>query len=368
MRFRDRLSEHLDAIYATADQSLDWGQVLELIASDIDAKSGIVSIDDVARHELLVWETFGFSEQSMADYADHYAGTDVWALSLADKPTGQFFASHELASEQQFLHSEFRHDWAGRIGMRHATGAYLEQGAGLAIRVAFQRESSQGYFEDELLRYLNGLAPHIHRAAWLGEQVGRLRLETSYQSAEIILLLDRSLRIHACSSAAQTYLADSGTPLTDRNGRLTATDSGLQSQLQRRVSQAISPADGAYQARIRPPNNQTRNGVSCDMTVIPYRSRHAGGFAPGTARLALLRINQPRPQSAFEQQARLWQLSTAEQQVLQLLLRGMTSTEISEQRCRSIETVRSQIKSILRKSNHNRLQSLLVSVGNKEAD
>ena len=60
--------------------------------------------------------------------------------------------------------------------------------------------------------------------------------------------------------------------------------------------------------------------------------------------------------------AQAWDLSKTEQEVLLLLLSGMSPDEIAVHRSRGIETVRTQIKSIMRKGGATRLQSLLVSL------
>ena len=57
-----------------------------------------------------------------------------------------------------------------------------------------------------------------------------------------------------------------------------------------------------------------------------------------------------------------WQLSTTEKHICTLLLQGYSIGNISKQHCRSVHTVRNQVKTILRKSGCNTQQSLIAKV------
>lgn len=357
-----QFSRHLELIYDAVGSDLGWESVLAAIANDVHAQSAIVSIDNVAEQRLLVWRTHGFSEASMRSYGDYYSTTDLWAKSLSTKRSGQFYATHALAGDAEFLNSEFCHDWAKPIGMRHSAGAYIEEADGLAIRVAFQRNAQQGFYTQETVDYLNSLLPHIKRAAELGRELGRLRVndllsETGAPGTTAMLVSD-TLQILAMNKAAMSRMDSGKEPSSDLFGRLKFASDDIQEKVAREV-----------RAWTRPPGNDAQPGrkafevrfaAGARLRVLPFPSHLVDGFALRSQRMALIVIEEIE-HDPVKQRVASWNLTRSESEVLTLLMSGLSANEISVARSRQLETVRSQVKSILRKSGFSRIASLIAS-------
>jgi DNA-binding CsgD family transcriptional regulator len=312
------LERHLELIYCTVDQPAHWKNALGQIAQDIGAQSGMVSIDYLSAQRLLL-------QVSLGSMVTERAETE-----------------------------------------RPAAWTYLREREGLAIKLAFERRGTPGYFPMATLSYLDSLAPHVQRAAELANQLSGLLVSNHLLSTDSdtggLMLVDANLHIVAATPRAKRWLEHELKPLRDNFGRLDCSDAAVAERLRRQIESVRGTGEGKSPMPVRAIELMTRLG-QVRISASPYQDGHRQRACLSRNSLVLLRVTPvvAPPATRVAEQARRWGFTASELAVLTLLVEGRDAAEIATTRNRSIETVRSQIKAILKKAGCHRIPELLVA-------
>jgi DNA-binding CsgD family transcriptional regulator len=196
--------------------------------------------------------------------------------------------------------------------------------------------------------------PHIFRMLQLRARLNEARAGKSLlqnaldQMAGGVVALDRTMRVRALNGHASAMLA-AGDGVRLVGGRLAATDSRLQDRLSHAVRSAATWTNGRGDAILltrQPPAPAYRVLVSPMAGPQPY---------------ALLIIEDPAQSdpSLAATLASLFGLTTSEAELAALLAEGATPEEAAETRAVRLSTVRTQIQSLLHKTEARRLTDLI---------
>lgn len=273
----------------------------------------------------------------------------------------------ELVAESDFLRSEYFFDFARHHERRHVIGGMA--GIAEATPVLVFRNRT-GAFDETHIRILQALMPHVQRALEL-----RLRLTRDGQTVSLtraaldtlpvgVAVVDAGLKILFINDGARKYLADPGAGLVAmRSGRhagggvsLAAMSREEAGGLRRLVTSATSGGAGGAM-RI------TSHDAIVALTVAPAPPGLAAevsgmeifGAREGLALLVLRSVDQKVSPQA-EMLCDLFGLSRAEAEVAVSLTGGASAEDVARRRGVSLMTVRSQIRSILGKSEAENLR------------
>jgi DNA-binding CsgD family transcriptional regulator len=220
------------------------------------------------------------------------------------------------------------------------------------------------------------LLPHLQRALQLEKRLAiadRTHLGSGALDALAIavVLVDRSMRIlHANAAASRLMdgsrcglaMLGSGPYLGVGDIRLLARHPEDQSTMVKLVANATAGGSGgAFRLRTtrdEPAQNaQLAVLVSPAMSHLSARQADRRGVTPGAAMLVVRQLNQaclPPPSLMSE----LYGLTKAEAEVALRFSGGATAEDVARHRQVSLDTVRTQVKAILRKTNAASLRDL----------
>lgn len=264
--------------------------------------------------------------------------SDPWYLEAQKRPSGIVLRNTDLISTDDYKKHE--HYWINhRQDFEHMAGVgCLSKSFDLQYFVTCLRPPSAGEHPDENLELLRLLVPHLDRMFRFRESA-RIDIRRIGQPA---LVIEDNCWID-CNAAAEHLLLRSGLhPNRGVRGRL------LKDHRDNERLLAAMRESSAEPRLIR---------LSGRRAVLVPRSYLTQSYSRAYSYLLVFLAD-----STIANTAALERLSPAERQVAVLLCRGLSMNEISIERKRSVGTVRSQVKNIMRKASVRSQAQLVVTL------
>jgi DNA-binding CsgD family transcriptional regulator/PAS domain-containing protein len=351
-----------EKIYTAALDEAAWSHLLESLREYFHASgSTMMSWQRTAGFPPILTFKSDCDAEYLRKYGTYYYKIDPWVRAgmntgiTLDEPwvgRGDILVPHDA-----LIASEFYQDFLRPYDQCHLMVAATESTGEILASYSFFRPIEGPRFGVDEMNDLFALAPHLKRGAIIYRQTSALRarsgmFEISFNElAAAVFLLAENGRVLEMNAAAKRLL-DAPSPqraLAYRNGFLHALEAGDDKAL----AKALNPAAG-----ITPPADLVLHGpcpaASLRLAITPL----------GIGSLPLwLDINR-QPQSvilvtatplmpALPATGRLiegYSLTPAEAEVILLLIAGLSPTEISARRGKSINTIKAQIKQIYAKT------------------
>ncbi len=373
-RPESEFADCVGALYEAAANGGDWTRVGENLCRLLAAERASLSIGGgpETRRNLLIRP-----DETESVYSAYFHSLDPYlAKAQVDFVDNRSYhltrakTGADLVSEKTFLHSEYYADFARRHGRRHAIGGML--GLTEATPLFLYRGHGAEPFTNDDVRTMQTVLPHLQRALEL-----RARLATENHTVWAtraaldalpvgVAIVDAGLRIHFINDAARKHLTSpsgfcsiASGPRVGNGVYLAAISKQDAVELRRLVASATSGGAGGS---MRVSNADM---TYCAILVSPAPSGLAtdggnvepGGLAKNLAMVVIRRLGNAASLSAGLL-CDLFDLSTAEAQVAIAMSGGARAEEVARQRGVSLATVRTQIRSILGKSECENLRDL----------
>ncbi len=373
MRHTERdLADCVGAIYQAGAGDGSWLDVGERICRLMDARRALLNLGGPGGPRNLLMP----ADSGEAAYSAYFHASDPYAAKARyDFATarvhhlGNAKLGAELVTENDLLHSEFYYDFARHHERRHVIGGMA--GIMEATPVLVFRGDDTGAFDETHVRLLKTLMPHVQRAIELRARLGRDDEAVALTRAALDALsvgvgvVDAGLKIRFINDLARKYLAgpDSGLfplrsgPYAGSGVYLAAMSREEASVLRRLVASATSGGTGGSM-RVT-----SRNGAVVGLMVAPAPqgladdvSGRDGGAAREPLALLILRPLNRKVAPQADMLCEMFGFSLAEAEVAIALTGGASAEAVAHGRGVSLMTVRSQIRSILGKSEAENLR------------
>jgi DNA-binding CsgD family transcriptional regulator len=341
-RVRLRSQQLYDAVL---DDDL-FASLPQLVAAAFEARSCVLHWRSTEGEVDILSHSGYFSDGQMQDYADNFSGHDVWTTSATGTDrVNRAWNVEEFVPSSEYERSVFYNEWIRAMGddTFHCMGSVIQTRWGFGI-VGLHRGRTQDTFEAERVNALAEDVVHLRRM--LGFR-GRLK-EAERQKERLAGALDiLGNPILVLSPVGQLlYANSSGEELLQRNdglrvrrGFLEARCPSANKRLRAAIERAGHPQEPTATA-IAVPRGE---GAQYCLSLI---GSTAGGFHQ-----VLVEVGgaHSAPASLTHRVRDLFGLSGAEANVAGRLAAGESVEEIAAARDCAIETVRSQVKTIMRK-------------------
>jgi DNA-binding CsgD family transcriptional regulator len=361
----ESFSKVVEAIYDCALDPSRWQDTLRMIADLCQSQVCHFNVHDYVngRTELIVG--LGYSEEFVRLHEEKYAAMNpFWVLGQM-QPVGTVVTQAMLIDDAEFHEGRYYKEWVKPQGLLDMMGCkVLQTGQRTGSLVANRRESCPRYDENDV-RLLTLLAPHICRAVAISDAFSLKTIrsealeETLNALASGIYLTDRHGRVVFMNRAAQ-HQARTSNALRIENNRLAPVDRAARAAMNKAIAEvttneAVTPTGGVSLAL---PAGEDNGLVA---TILPLaRGERLNVYEVFAATVAIFVqdpvVVPPFPGEAF---AKLYNLTGGELRVLLAMAPGLGVKEAAEVLGISEATARTHVQHIYGKTGTSRLTELM---------
>ncbi|MBC5767877.1 helix-turn-helix transcriptional regulator [Ramlibacter albus] len=345
---------------AALDASL-WPGVLEDIGRAVDATAGTIHSHDFADSSANLETTAtniaafcGIDEPALVSYAAHYSMTNVWTANEDTLPAGSAVLSSQLYPDSMLKRTEFYGDWLRGQDLFYALGSVVEKEDSRAIKLSFLRPERAGQFGEAELQLARLLMPHVRTAVAVHRRIHRLgQLSQSALAAlellpQGVIFVAASGRLLHWNGAAREVSRRTGSIAVAGNGELRACTHELSLKLAAAIRRACEPGTSGARSPGTLMKLPSREG-EVQVLVAPAAAVDNSPFPMGAAAALFVTENAGTPAVLADALRRVYQLSPAEAALAEALVNGKSLKAFAAERNVSMNTVKTQMKSVTAK-------------------
>lgn len=374
------LLDAVGAMYDAAAEEAPWSDVSDRLSRLLGARTAALWTGNPAgagRAEALALSNI--PDGAVAAYAERFHALDPWfnamvsRLGRGGRPEVVF--SHELVPPAEYGRGEFYLDYARAFGIYHALGAVLPFGDGADIAtLALHRPEGAEPFGEAERRVFEASLPHLRGALRLRRRLGASAAGAGALDASPVaaFVADAASRVlYANAAAERLAAAEDGVRFARAGPRpgapvhLAATGAHARAALTALVRAAAlrgAPATGLRLARAAGSASPPLAALVAPLParlVPPGRADRAGLWTGGVARLALVLVRDPcAPAPPPALLAGWFGLTPAEAATAHAMAGGVTAEAVAALRGVGLDTVRTQLRSVLGKTGAVNLRDL----------
>lgn len=360
--------EVLSLIGDIYDASIDpelWTHALHRITDFIVGCSALLFVQDFVNQRGQFYFNWNDNPEFTRSFFDRYMKISPLSPHLMMTHEGEVFTASSLMPYEELRASRFFQEWCVPQGYTDLVGVTLERSAASVANISVGRDQSQGLMDDEAVRRMTLLAPHIRRAVLIGKVIELHKLEAAAMSDALDVLAAAMFLVGArggvvyANAAGRAMLAE-GAVVSDRRGTLALTDPEASASMAVAL-EAARGGDGAVATRgVAIPFSDTA-GKQFVAHVMPLTSgaRLAAGAAHAATAAVFVReagLSLPTP---IETVAKLHGLSSSEVRVLYAVLEVGGAAEMASMLGLSEATVRTHLQHLFAKTGTKRQADLV---------
>lgn len=370
----ERLADTLESL----DRWLD-SDLCHLVGMDRDEKSVCLSVmTNTTRSNTDV-------ASMNRGYAEYFHLLDPRRRIARQGPTGRIFTCSDYFDGRYADRSEFYQDFLRPFGARYVAGGCLLRNDTQEIYIAFNHMLGRDPFTQEDIERIQSITPHLQRAIKLLVQTEAFR--ASLRAGELglaaldhgVIVLSRSGAIVFANERASNVLGERRILRSNGNKLQAVQDTSLLEDVLSRVHTSRLPESLALRTMTSSGREAqclylTILGVPLQRHEVNFRRPksdssdnqfHAGescssfNIIPNADLIVLISTPRRSATVSAKQLKQLFHLSPAEARLTHALGRGLSMEEYADEACVSMPTVRTHLRSVLKKTGERRQQDLV---------
>lgn len=363
-----KAAEFTTGLYDAATDNSSWNDVARGLAGLMDSHQSILwlKLSKQPGSEFLF--THGLESVHQELYVEMLE-EDIWLRGMRLLPSNSVCRSEQFIDLTELRKTAFYRELCVPANVAHMGGAVLRNSPESITGFAAQRSVDRGVFTDSELQLLQGLNEHFSRAVFLYHTVGKLRHEVATLRLAVdriniaTYLMDEVGRLDWCNTIGEKLLREQD-GLRVKDLHLCALNTDQDRALQRLIELAAETTSG------RGLSSGGSVAVSRPSGKLPYRAMVCPLGRPerkwGHGAMAAVFVTDPEapPAMSLESLAGFYRLTPAECRVCELLLQGFSLNEAADMSEISINTIRTQLKSVFRKCRVSSQAQLLLRLVN----
>lgn len=347
------VNETLDRVYEAALLPEFWPNALASVQRVAGLDGGALFVSSGNDTKWIATPPFS---ETVADFVNGglFPGNARNSRALAMKHAGfitdqQILTPEELDSEPMFT------EFLRPRGWGWASGTIILMPTEEVLTFHFENHYHRGPVGQQAVDMLDSIRPHLARAALMSCRLQLEKLQASLAGIEALghpaAVIGHGGRVLACNagfdklSSALVAMAHGGVAL--RNAKA--------NELLQQSLQQVARGHGAHRSIAVPGNEEQPPFV---IHVVPIRRNANDLFFGAETFLVVTPVKRPKA-PPFEILNALFDLTPAEARVTRLLTSGESAAKIATICNVSVETVRSQLRSVLQKSGMHRQAELV---------
>ncbi|MDP3816250.1 helix-turn-helix transcriptional regulator [Pseudomonas sp.] len=296
-----------------------------------------------------------FDSAALAPYSQHYCHMDPGHLFMPQRAVGHWYHDVMDYGVAAIQRSPYYQEFHRPYGLGNLSSIKLYETATSSAYLSLLTNLDANSPNQQQQSLLKRIAAHLTTAGRLSERIHHLELGLAKRDLLLdnhpapLWLLDADGRVLYCNHVAARRLSQSGFPLHERLAHLHSKhqDTSLQALIRRAAGKGGQRRAGWLRL------NATQQQ---ELLVTPVPA-HASFNQHFQKPLVLLALLEKQPKMGLL--AELFQLTPAEQRLADLLAQSLTPESCAERLSVSINTVRSQLRALFRKTDTERQAELV---------
>ncbi|WP_256658155.1 helix-turn-helix transcriptional regulator [Pseudomonas sp. D(2018)] len=336
-----------------------WGELLERLLQASGRQQGALMLESGRGEQVNISEISRYDPALVAPYNRYYCFLDPGVYYMPQRAVGLWHHDFQHcdveALHRSVYHQEFQRDY----GLGNLSCLKLQENIEARMYLSLMTNADARLPEEWQQRLLERLAIHLTTASRLFERIRHLQVDIAKRDLVLdsqptpLWVLEAEGRVHYSNQAATKRMNQHDFPLFERNAFLHSRceDARLHHLIRRAVGR-----DGRRSAGWL----RIESGAVLELLVTPLPEDTPLALTPGKSLVLLVLLDQ-QPQMGLLTD--LFQFSPAEQKLALLLAQQLTPEACAERLGISINTVRSQLRSLFRKTGTSRQTELLGLIG-----
>lgn len=354
----------LASLYDGVTAANGFQSFIEGLVESFGLKAVTLIVHHAETHEVKGLWLSGITPDWVERYALDYAQEDMLAQHIVASPVAHFYASNlDIAHPERIPHSRFFREWLEPQGVAYAAGAIVLREGAWCTQIILQRSPAHPAFTRTEVDTLDLLMPHMQRALQMRERFADLQLGQDVLAGGLDLLampalfFDEHSRAAHLNRRARALLAESSL-LRLEDGHLVASNVEASRKLNYEIASAIQASRGDAAPLNEVVLLPRPDRLPLMLMVAPLRI--GAGQAHGAA-LVFVFDPDDAPSLTADRVRKLFSLTDAEAGLAVALCSGRTLDDIARERAVSLNTLKTQLRSVFAKTGTNR-QTELVSL------
>ncbi|WP_045226179.1 helix-turn-helix transcriptional regulator [Methyloterricola oryzae] len=315
----------------------------------------------------LIWHAHRVEQQAWQDYVAYYAGCDILAQLAFERGVcgvGDVFSDEYLIAKRDLVRTEFYRDFWTPLNIHSSLSTLVcapDAGGLPMVVLSLYRPPDQPGFTTEEFDRISRLLPHLQRAFRLLRRTSELQAK-AHMGLQVIetlslplLIVDPQGRLVHMNGEAERLLAGKTLGLAVKGGRLQALNVADKDKLARLLMAASGRPALSGGMMLTPSAGSAR--WHAFVSPLPAASARVGERQSPLALIMLIQTD--RPPARLKMMGEIYKLSPAELRLAEALVAGKTIEEHAESAQISINTVKTQLRSLFSKTGTKRQGELI---------
>ncbi|AEX22117.1 helix-turn-helix transcriptional regulator [Vibrio sp. EJY3] len=367
-----RPEDIIQLIYESACTG-NYHNMLHDLCVPLDSNKAFITLVDKVNQQVPLYQlSVGDREPNMRSDLEWMANkhsttmeSDPLYLPCLAQSEGAVFDDKMLIESERLVKSDYFNEVYVPVDTRYVLGVNLINDLNFYGVLAFNRSSVQESFNKSNFELIENLIPHLKRALQIQLQLGEQKKITQCyqalmnQSSYALALLNEAGNVLFLNIKFE-ILVRQFPLLQSFNGKIYSSHAMLNCRLQTELRDAVrllslSPSLSCPKTIVSPPLGQYP-GMTIE--ISPFISKESGSNPiPFKGILVAVKMNEA---SNTKRAQKVYHLSKAETRLVSGLMEGLPLVDIAEKQHVSISTMRSHLKSVLKKTEtHSQAQLVL---------
>jgi DNA-binding CsgD family transcriptional regulator len=355
------LDQLIGLLYETVIDPSLWGEAMELCARYAGGIAAhMLTIDKQLNQP--IFSVHGgeiTNDDNASDYANYYINLDPRIKMIEDLAVHDWWFCHAYFDQQFVNRSEFYQDFLIPNSARYSMGACVDDDTGRHTVIGLMRTAKQSAFGEAERSAAKRFSGHLQRALRLQNHTQTIQTKAATGARAIdalalaMVIVNGTGTILHLNNAAETLLNNQACSLNSKAGRLSVDSNPISKYtLVNLISGATGcPAVGGAMFLSKEEPRQVF------VTPLPAASLFAQDWQTPLALVVVMDTNQTL--SPMQLLGKLYDLSPAELRIASALLEGKSLEEYSQEAGVTMNTVRTQLKNLFRKTGTHRQPELV---------
>lgn len=346
----------LGKLYDAVGDRDGWARFADVLARSYAGGLAAIYVHDAGARQGVAEGGSQWNPTAVAAYNKHFSTVNPWLRDISKRPVALAVPAEFMFPRAELMKTEFFADWLRPQGLLSGVAVTIQQDGSRFMAATVLFPGSTAERDDAAVRRLQHLAPHMKRVAQLKRQLTVLEDRSVSMEAMLdqlavgIFILNANMEVTFHNKAAASLLAAKdglGIAASRLRAAFHADHQSLEtlSHMALQAGWMVDVRPGGAM-RIRRPSGR----LDYEVLVAPLSSAAVGPDFAAKRVVVFARDPETQVNAPLRWLRQLYGLTQAEAELVRGLMAGDSLADLGTRLAKRPETLRSQLKSVFRKT------------------